>query len=152
MDYGYHAPTMSFPVPGTLMIEPTESEPKAELDRFCEAMIAIREEIRAIERGETTAQATTRSSNAPHTAAAVMADDWKHPYSREQAAFPRRGCRPRQSSGPPSAASTTPTATATSHGGSARRPNGASTPWRRTSQRWLSAASRKATFCCSTAW
>ena len=72
MDYGFHAPTMRFPVAGTLMIEPTESEPKAELDRFCDAMIAIREEIRAIETAASTAR-TTRCSNAPHTAAAVTA-------------------------------------------------------------------------------
>jgi glycine dehydrogenase len=87
MDYGFHAPTMSFPVPGTLMIEPTESESKAELDRFCDAMIAIREEIRALEEGR-----ADRNDNvlkhAPHTAAAVTADEWKHPYKREQAAFP----------------------------------------------------------------
>jgi glycine dehydrogenase len=87
MDYGFHAPTMSFPVAGTLMIEPTESEPKAELDRFIAAMIAIRAEIRAIADGS-----LDRSDNplkhAPHTAAAVTADDWKHAYRREQAAYP----------------------------------------------------------------
>ncbi len=87
MDYGFHAPTMSFPVPGTLMIEPTESEPKEELDRFCDAMIAIRQEIRAIEEGR-----ADRTDNvlrgAPHTAAAVSANEWKHAYPREQAAFP----------------------------------------------------------------
>jgi len=87
MDYGFHAPTMSFPVAGTLMIEPTESEPKAELDRFIAAMIAIRAEIRAIAEG-----ALDRNDNplkhAPHTAAAVTADDWKHAYRREQAAYP----------------------------------------------------------------
>ncbi len=87
MDYGFHAPTMSFPVPGTLMIEPTESESKAELDRFCEALIGIRAEIRAIERGQ-----ADRSDNvlkhAPHTAAAVCADQWPHSYGREAAAFP----------------------------------------------------------------
>jgi glycine dehydrogenase len=87
MDYGFHAPTMSFPVPGTLMIEPTESESKAELDRFCDALIAIREEIREIERGE-----ADRTDNvlkgAPHTIAALARDDWNHPYSREKAAFP----------------------------------------------------------------
>jgi glycine dehydrogenase len=87
MDYGFHAPTMSFPVAGTLMIEPTESEPKAELDRFIAAMIAIRTEIRAIAEG-----ALDRNDNplkhAPHTAAAVTADDWKHAYRREQAAYP----------------------------------------------------------------
>ena len=87
IDYGFHAPTMSFPVAGTLMVEPTESEAKDELDRFCEAMIAIRDEVRAIERG-----ALDRSDNplkhAPHTAAAVGADAWPHAYPREQAAWP----------------------------------------------------------------
>jgi glycine dehydrogenase len=87
MDYGFHAPTMSFPVPGTLMIEPTESESKAELDRFCEAMIAIRAEIAAIEGGKMD-RANNPLKNAPHTAAAVMATEWDRPYSREQAAFP----------------------------------------------------------------
>ncbi len=87
MDYGFHAPTMSFPVPGTLMIEPTESESKAELDRFCDAMIAIREEIRAIEEGRADAE-DNPLHNAPHTADMVIASDWTHPYSREQAAFP----------------------------------------------------------------
>ncbi len=87
MDYGFHAPTVSFPVPGTLMVEPTESESKAELDRFCEAMIAIRSEIEAVVTG--VAHATDNVlKNAPHTAAAVVADTWTHPYSREQAAFP----------------------------------------------------------------
>jgi glycine dehydrogenase len=87
MDYGFHAPTVSFPVAGTLMIEPTESEPKEELDRFCDAMIAIRQEIQAIIDGK--ADPTDNVlKNAPHTAAAVTADDWSHPYSREQAAFP----------------------------------------------------------------
>ena len=87
MDYGFHAPTMSWPVPGTLMIEPTESESKAELDRFCDAMIAIREEIRDIETGKAD-EPTTPLKNAPHTAAAVMNDDWPHKYGREQAAYP----------------------------------------------------------------
>ena len=73
MDYGFHAPTMSFPIPGTLMIEPTESEPKAELDRFCDAMIAIREEIAEVERGEAPRQGNVLK-NAPHTAAALLAD------------------------------------------------------------------------------
>jgi glycine dehydrogenase len=87
MDYGFHAPTMSWPVPGTLMIEPTESESRAELDRFCDAMIAIREEIRAIEQGK--AHKTDNVlKNAPHTAAALLSSDWKHPYSREEAAYP----------------------------------------------------------------
>ncbi|HEY1609454.1 MAG TPA: aminomethyl-transferring glycine dehydrogenase, partial [Paraburkholderia sp.] len=87
IDYGFHAPTMSFPVPGTLMVEPTESEPKEELDRFIDAMIAIREEIRAVEEGR-----ADRDDNplkhAPHTAAVVVADGWPHGYSRESAAYP----------------------------------------------------------------
>lgn len=87
MDYGFHAPTMSFPVPGTLMIEPTESESLEELDRFCEAMIAIREEIRAIETGQADRE-NNPLKHAPHTAAVVASDRWDRPYSREQAAFP----------------------------------------------------------------
>ena len=87
MDYGFHAPTMSFPVAGTLMIEPTESESLAELDRFCEAMIAIRGEIAAIERGEADAEDNVLK-NAPHPAKVVVADEWRHPYSREAAAYP----------------------------------------------------------------
>ena len=87
MDFGFHAPTMSFPVPGTLMIEPTESESKAELDRFCEAMIAIRAEIAAIESGQMD-RANNPLKNAPHTAAEVTGTEWNHPYPREQAAFP----------------------------------------------------------------
>ena len=87
MDYGFHAPTMSFPVAGTLMIEPTESEPQAELDRLCDAMLAIREEIRAIEEGRWSHQ-DNPLVHAPHTASAVTADEWTHAYSREQAAFP----------------------------------------------------------------
>ena len=87
MDYGFHAPTVSFPVPGTLMVEPTESESKAELDRFCEALIAIRQEIEEVVTGKADAKDNVLK-NAPHTAAAVMADDWTHPYSREKAAFP----------------------------------------------------------------
>jgi glycine dehydrogenase len=87
MDYGFHAPTVSFPVPGTLMVEPTESEPKAELDRFCEALIAIRQEIEEIVTGKADAKDNVLK-NAPHTAAAVCADEWTHPYSREKAAFP----------------------------------------------------------------
>ncbi|WP_043338311.1 aminomethyl-transferring glycine dehydrogenase [Belnapia moabensis] len=86
-DYGYHAPTMSWPVSGTLMVEPTESEPKEELDRFCDAMIAIRAEIRAVEQGRSD-RADNPLKNAPHTAAEVMASEWTHPYSREEAAFP----------------------------------------------------------------
>ncbi len=87
MDYGFHAPTVSFPVPGTLMIEPTESESKDELDRFCEAMIAIRAEIQAVIDGKADRQNNVLK-NAPHTAAAVSADEWPHPYSRHQAAYP----------------------------------------------------------------
>jgi glycine dehydrogenase len=87
MDYGFHAPTVSFPVAGTLMIEPTESEPKAELDRFCDALIAIRQEIDEVVSGAVDARDNVLK-NAPHTAAVVTADSWPHPYSREKAAFP----------------------------------------------------------------
>ena len=87
IDYGFHAPTMSFPVPGTLMVEPTESEPKAELDRFIDAMIAIRGEIRAIEEGRMD-RADNPLKHAPHTAAAVSADEWTHRYPRLAAAYP----------------------------------------------------------------
>ncbi len=87
MDYGFHAPTMSWPVPGTLMVEPTESEDQAELDRFCDALIAIREEIRAIEEGRSPAD-DNPLRNAPHTARRVSATEWGHSYSREQAAWP----------------------------------------------------------------
>jgi glycine dehydrogenase len=87
MDYGFHAPTMSFPVPGTLMIEPTESEPKIELDRFIDAMSAIREEIRAVETGQADRE-DNPLRHAPHTAAVVTSDAWPHSYSREAAAYP----------------------------------------------------------------
>ncbi|WP_445621644.1 aminomethyl-transferring glycine dehydrogenase [Kushneria sp. Sum13] len=87
MDYGFHAPTMSFPVAGTLMIEPTESESRQELDRFCEAMIAIREEIRAVEQGNV-ARDNNVLVNAPHTQRDLYQENWPFPYSREQAAFP----------------------------------------------------------------
>ncbi|MGN6725792.1 MAG: aminomethyl-transferring glycine dehydrogenase, partial [Tepidisphaeraceae bacterium] len=87
MDYGFHAPTMSWPVPGTLMIEPTESESKAELDRLVDALIHIREEIAAIENGTLDKQ-DNPLKNAPHTAAAVTSDEWNHKYTRKQAAFP----------------------------------------------------------------
>ena len=87
MDYGFHAPTMSFPVAGTLMVEPTESESKAELDRFVEAMAAIRAEIRAIEEGRAD-RADNPLKHAPHTAAALTRDAWTHAYAREQAAYP----------------------------------------------------------------
>ena len=87
MDYGYHAPTMSFPVPGTLMIEPTESESKAELDRFCDALIAIHGEMKKVATGEFD-QANNPLKQAPHTAQVVCADAWSRPYAREVAAFP----------------------------------------------------------------
>jgi glycine dehydrogenase len=87
MDYGFHAPTLSFPVPGTLMIEPTESEGLEELDRFCNAMIAIRQEIQDVEDGRADPE-NNLVKNAPHTAAAIAGDNWDRPYSRKQAAFP----------------------------------------------------------------
>ncbi len=87
MDYGFHAPTVSWPVAGTMMVEPTESESKEELDRFCEAMIAIREEIRAIELGQVDVKDNVLK-NAPHSAASLLVAEWNHPYSREQAAYP----------------------------------------------------------------
>jgi glycine dehydrogenase len=87
MDYGFHAPTVSFPVPGTMMIEPTESEAKDELDRFCDALIRIRGEITAVLDGRADPKNNVLK-NAPHPAAAVVADDWPHPYSREEAAYP----------------------------------------------------------------
>ncbi len=95
MDYGFHAPTVSWPVPSTLMIEPTESESKAELDRFCEAMIAIRGEIQEIVEGRVPRDNNVLK-NAPHTAEAVTATQWPHPYSREQAAFPAPWVRERK--------------------------------------------------------
>ncbi|SAL70854.1 glycine dehydrogenase [Caballeronia terrestris] len=87
IDFGFHAPTMSFPVPGTLMVEPTESESKEELDRFIDAMIGIREEIRAVEEGRADRE-DNPLKHAPHTAAVVTADEWTHKYSREEAAYP----------------------------------------------------------------
>jgi glycine dehydrogenase len=87
MDYGFHAPTMSFPVAGTLMVEPTESESLRELDRFCDAMIAIRGEIDRVAAGEWPL-ADSPLRHAPHTAADVATDDWTRPYSRDLAAFP----------------------------------------------------------------
>jgi glycine dehydrogenase len=87
MDYGFHAPTVSFPVAGTLMIEPTESESKAEIDRFCDALLAIRGEIAELERGEAD-QENNVLKHAPHTAEVVIADKWDRPYSREKAAYP----------------------------------------------------------------
>jgi glycine dehydrogenase len=87
MDYGFHAPTISWPVPGTMMIEPTESESKEELDRFCDALLAIHDEILAIETGKTDAQ-DNLLKNSPHTADMLASDAWQHPYSREDAAYP----------------------------------------------------------------
>ena len=87
MDYGFHAPTMSFPVPGTIMIEPTESEDKAELDRFCDALLSIRQEIRDIEEGKMDKK-NNALKNAPHTQSMVVTSEWNKPYTREQAAFP----------------------------------------------------------------
>jgi glycine dehydrogenase len=87
MDYGFHSPTMSWPVTGTLMIEPTESESKAELDRFCDAMISIHGEIQAVIKGTVSAEDNVLK-NAPHPAVAVIADEWTHPYTRQQAAYP----------------------------------------------------------------
>jgi glycine dehydrogenase len=92
MDYGIHAPTVSFPVPGTLMVEPTESESKEELDRFVDAMIAIREEIREIEEGRADRESNLLT-NAPHTLEDLLSDDWDRPYSRERAGFPSRAVR-----------------------------------------------------------
>lgn len=87
MDYGFHAPTMSWPVAGTLMVEPTESEDKEELDRFCDAMISIREEIRQIEEGNMDKNVNPLKM-APHTQEQVVGDNWTRPYTRKQAAFP----------------------------------------------------------------
>merc|ERR1712188_348925 len=87
IDYGYHAPTMSWPVTGTLMVEPTESESKEELDRFCDAMISIRKEIEMVENGQLDME-NNPLKNAPHTQEIVMADKWEYPYSREMAAYP----------------------------------------------------------------
>jgi glycine dehydrogenase len=87
IDYGFHAPTVSFPVIGTLMIEPTESEPKEELDRFCDALVSIRAEIQQVELGLADRE-DNALKNAPHTAAMVTADAWDHAYARSQAAYP----------------------------------------------------------------
>lgn len=92
MDYGFHAPTVSFPVPDTIMVEPTESESMAELDRFCEAMIAIREEIREVENGKADKNDNVLK-NAPHTVISLTSDVWSHSYSREKAAFPLKWVR-----------------------------------------------------------
>jgi glycine dehydrogenase len=90
MDFNFHAPTLSWPVAGTLMFEPTESEPTPELDRFCEAMISIHDEIMAVERGDMDGR-NNPLKNAPHTADQIASSDWNHPYTREQAAFPVAG-------------------------------------------------------------
>jgi len=95
MDYGFHAPTVSFPVPGTIMIEPTESESKDELDRFCDAMISINEEIREIADGKYDKENNVMK-NAPHTMEEVSASEWTYPYSREKAAFPKAFVRERK--------------------------------------------------------
>jgi len=95
MDYGFHSPTMSFPIAGTLMVEPTESEDQAELDRFCDAMIAIRAEIKDVEDGKLPRE-DNPLKHAPHTAEAIASGDWKHPYSRETAAFPAPWTRARK--------------------------------------------------------
>jgi glycine dehydrogenase len=87
MDYGFHAPTVSFPVPGTLMVEPTESESKAEIDRYCEALLSIREEIREIEQGKFNKEDNVLK-NSPHTMGSVISEDWKYTYNREKAAYP----------------------------------------------------------------
>jgi glycine dehydrogenase len=87
IDYGFHPPTVSWPVAGTIMVEPTESESKEELDRFCDAMLAIREEIREIEEGKADRK-DNLLKNAPHTTLALTADEWNHPYSRQRAAYP----------------------------------------------------------------
>ena len=87
MDFGFHAPTMSFPVPGTLMVEPTESEPKAEIDRFCDAMITIHDEAMQVQSGAWPVD-DNPLVNAPHTAEELLVEEWKHPYSRKQAAWP----------------------------------------------------------------
>ena len=95
MDFGFHAPTVSWPVPGTMMIEPTESESKSELDRYCEALITIRKEIAEVEDGQ-----FPRDNNplkhAPHTIEQIASSEWNHPYSREQAAFPQPWLRHRK--------------------------------------------------------
>jgi glycine dehydrogenase len=95
MDYGFHAPTVSWPVPGTVMVEPTESESKEELDRFCAALIEIREEARAIERGELPLEGSPLR-HAPHPAEDLLATAWDRPYTREAAAYPAPWTRERK--------------------------------------------------------
>jgi glycine dehydrogenase len=99
VDYGFHAPTLSFPVAGTLMVEPTESEPLAELDRFCDAMIAIRHEIAQVEAGHWPRE-DNPLKHAPHPASVLLATEWTRPYTREQAAYPVASLR-RQKYWPP---------------------------------------------------
>jgi glycine dehydrogenase len=96
IDYGFHPPTVAFPVPGTLMIEPTESEPREELDRFVDAMIGIREEIREIEEGRSP-KGNNLLTNAPHTLVQVIEDAWDRPYPRERAGFPTHATREHKS-------------------------------------------------------
>jgi glycine dehydrogenase len=100
IDYGFHAPTMSWPVAGTLMVEPTESEPKCELDRFCEAMIAIAAEAAKVASGEWPKE-DNPLVNAPHSATDTLADEWAHPYSRKIAAFPDADTDPASKYWPP---------------------------------------------------
>ncbi|MGH9103316.1 MAG: glycine dehydrogenase (aminomethyl-transferring), partial [Acidimicrobiales bacterium] len=100
IDFGFHAPTMSFPVPGTLMVEPTESEPRAELDRFCEAMLAIRDEVAEVEAGHVDAAASALR-HAPHTAEAVGSDVWDRAYPRSQGAWPASQGSPESPAGHP---------------------------------------------------
>jgi glycine dehydrogenase len=95
MDFGFHAPTMSFPVVGTLMIEPTESESKAELDRFADALLAIRAEIAEIEAGRVPVESSALR-NAPHTAADLLREEWARPYTREQGAYPAHWVKARK--------------------------------------------------------
>ena len=91
IDYGFHAPTMSFPVPGTIMIEPTESEDKGELDRFCDAMLEIRKEIRAIEEGKADKKDNVLK-HAPHTQEVVISDNWNRPYTSRRSGIPAALC------------------------------------------------------------
>ncbi|MBE3046870.1 glycine dehydrogenase (aminomethyl-transferring), partial [Candidatus Bathyarchaeota archaeon] len=94
-DYGFHAPTMSFPISGTLMIEPTESESRAELDRFCDSLIQIREEIRDVEEGRSPREGNMLK-NSPHPVQDLMQGEWARPYTREEAAYPLPGLRERK--------------------------------------------------------
>jgi len=96
IDYGFHAPTVSWPVPGTMMVEPTESESKEELDRFCDALSAIRDEIREVEEGRAD-RTNNLLTNSPHTMQVLLSDSWDRPYSRERAAFPTAATREHKS-------------------------------------------------------